>query len=53
MSGFGIENLPYGVFGFEDRVSIGVAFGDAILDLRLYQSRVFMSVQSLGDSGWE
>src|SRR5215216_5784758 len=29
--GFGIEHLPYGVFGRDRRV--GVRFGDAILDL--------------------
>jgi putative Mg2+ transporter-C (MgtC) family protein len=31
----------------------GLTPGDATLDLRLHQSRVFMSVQSLGDSGRE
>jgi len=33
VSGFGLENLPYGVFRHEDRTAIGVAFQDGILDL--------------------
>ena len=34
VSGFGIENLPYGVFRYQGRTSIGVAFEDGVLDLR-------------------
>jgi fumarylacetoacetase len=34
VNGFGIANLPYGVFRHRDQISIGVAFGDRILNLR-------------------
>jgi fumarylacetoacetase len=33
--GYGIDNLPYGVFRHAGRVAIGVAYQDAVLDLQL------------------
>jgi fumarylacetoacetase len=33
VSGFGIENLPYGVFEYQGRTSIGVAYEGGVLDL--------------------
>ena len=33
MSGFGIENLPYGVFRHNGRTAIGVAYEGCVLDL--------------------
>lgn len=32
-SDFPIQNLPYGVFRYQDRIRIGIAIGDRILDL--------------------
>ncbi len=34
VTGFGLENLPYGVFRYHGHTSIGVAFEDRVLDLR-------------------
>jgi fumarylacetoacetase len=39
VNGFGIENLPYGVFRYQEQVSIGVAFENRILNLRTAAAR--------------
>jgi fumarylacetoacetase len=39
VNGFGIENLPYGVFWHQGQVSIGVAFEGRILNLRTATAR--------------
>ncbi len=51
-SHFSIQNLPYGVFARrgEDRVRIGVAIGDLVLDLDALQRRGFFDDTILSDS---
>src|SRR3954452_3300667 len=45
-SGFGIDHLPYGVFGDDARV--GVRFGDAVLDLSAIDTGVDPAVWTSG-----